>query len=85
MLVTVAPLAGRAQSSDPDWLDRLSRQLAAERGCAVEYYVNIGESELAGRRTFHARAQCTDGRQFDASLIEPAASFSLSECGVQLC
>ena len=85
MLVAAAPLSGRAQSTDPDWLDRLTRQLAAERDCAVEYYVNIGESPLAGRMTFHARAQCADGRQFDATLIEPAESFSLSECGVQIC
>jgi len=74
-----------AQSSDPAWLDRLSNQLAIEQGCAVEYYVNISEGELAGRKTFEARAQCRDGRQFDASLTEPETEFTVSECGVQVC
>jgi len=74
-----------AQSADPAWLDKLSDQLAAEQDCAVEYYVNISEGELAGRKTFEARAQCRDGRQFDASRTEPASEFTISECGVQVC
>lgn len=80
----LAPLAS-AQSSDPAWLDNLSEQLAVEQDCAVEYYLNIKEGELAGRLTFEARAQCADGRQFDGSLIEPAEDFTISECGVQVC
>mgnify|MGYP000259460195 CR=1 FL=1 len=74
-----------AQSSDPAWLDRLSDQLAIEQDCAVEYYVNISEDELAGRKTFEARAQCRDGRQFDAARTEPATEFTIKECGVQVC
>ena len=74
-----------AQSSDPAWLDRLSDQLAVEEDCAVEYYLNIREGELAGRKTFEARAQCRDGRQFDASRTEPEPDFTISECGVQVC
>lgn len=74
-----------AQSADPAWLDRLSDQLADEQGCAVEYFLNIKEGQLAGRLTFEARAQCADGRQFDGSLIEPAQEFMISECGVQVC
>lgn len=74
-----------AQSTDPAWLDRLSNQLALEHGCAVEYYLNIREDELAGRKTFEARAQCRDGRQFDAARTEPQPDFSISECGVQVC
>ena len=74
-----------AQSSDPAWLDNLSSQLAVEEDCAVEYFLNIREGTLAGRLTFEARAQCADGRQFDGSRIEPAADFTISECGVQVC
>ena len=74
-----------AQSTDPAWLDTLSDQLALEKDCAVEYYVNISEGELAGRKTFEARAQCRDGRQFDASRTEPATAFTIEECGVQVC
>ena len=77
--------AAYAQSANPAWLDMLSEQLAVEEGCAVEYYLNIKEGELAGRLTFEARAQCADGRQFDGSLIEPAEEFTISECGVQVC
>ena len=74
-----------AQSADPAWLDRLSDQLAIEYDCAVEYYVNIRENELAGRKTYEARAQCRDGRQFDAARTEPATDFTISECGIQVC
>ncbi|MCI5075764.1 hypothetical protein [Oricola sp.] len=77
--------SANAQSSDPAWLDQLSEQLASEQDCAVDYYLNIRESELAGRHTFEARAQCRDGRQFDASLTEPAEAFTIKECGVQVC
>ncbi|MFZ2102308.1 MAG: hypothetical protein WAU86_17260 [Oricola sp.] len=74
-----------AQSSDPAWLDALSSQLAVDQDCAVEYYLNIKEGALGGRRTFEARAQCRDGRQFDASLVEPADAFTIKECSVQVC
>lgn len=80
-----ATTGAMAQSADPAWLDKLSDQLAAEEDCAVEYYVNISEGELAGRKTFEARAQCRDGRQFDASRTEPEEKFAISECGVQVC
>ena len=49
LLLSVA--AASAQSSDPAWLDKLSDQLATEQGCAVDYYVNIQEGDLAGRKT----------------------------------
>lgn len=84
MALALASLA-HAQSADPAWLDNLSEQLAVEQDCAVEYYLNIKEGQLAGRLTFEARAQCADGRQFDGSLIEPAEEFTISECGVQVC
>lgn len=82
--LALAPTA-HAQSANPAWLDQLSEQLAVEKDCAVEYFLNMKEGELAGRLTFEARAQCADGRQFDGSLIEPAEDFTISECGVQVC
>lgn len=84
-IVALGLVPAGAQSSDPAWLDRLSDQLAAEQDCAVEFYLNIRESELGGRKTFEARAQCRDGRQFDAALTEPAAEFTIRSCGVQVC
>jgi len=84
MSLALMPLA-QAQSANPAWLDQLSEQLAMEKQCAVDYYVNIKEGELAGRLTFEARAQCADGRQFDGSLTEPADEFTISECGNQVC
>lgn len=87
VLVCLVGLASQvaAQSADPAWLDELSAQLASEKQCAVDYYLNIREGELAGRLTFEARAQCADGRQFDAARTEPDRKFSISECGVQVC
>lgn len=84
MTLALAPPA-MAQSANPAWLDRLTEQLAVEEGCAVDYFLNIREGELAGRLTFEARAQCADGRQFDGALTEPAEDFTISECGVQVC
>lgn len=77
--------AASAQSANPAWLDQLSEQLAVEKDCAVDYFLNMKEGELAGRLTFEARAQCADGRQFDGALTEPAEDFTISECGVQVC
>lgn len=89
MLAAVVALAGTpfayAQSSNPAWLDQLSEQLAIEEQCAVDYFLNIKEGELAGRLTFEARAQCADGRQFDGALTVPGDKFIISKCGVQVC
>lgn len=84
-ITMVMASAACAQSANPAWLDQLSEQLAVEKDCAVEYFLNMKEGELAGRLTFEARAQCADGRQFDGSLTEPAEDFTISECGVQVC
>ncbi|WP_394689870.1 hypothetical protein [Hoeflea sp.] len=84
-MVLALTLLANAQSANPAWLDRLSEQLAIEKDCAVDYFLNMREGELAGRLTFEARAQCADGRQFDGSLTEPAEAFTISECGVQVC
>ena len=85
VMTLASALAASAQSANPAWLDQLSEQLAVEKDCAVDYFLNLKEGELAGRLTFEARAQCADGRQFDGSLTEPAEEFTISECGVQVC
>ena len=74
-----------AQSSDPSWLEGLSHQLAVEQQCQVDYYVNTNEDKLGGMNTYEARAQCRDGRQFDATKIEPAESFTIRPCGTVVC
>jgi hypothetical protein len=83
LLLAAAPAL--AQSTDPAWLDDLSDQLAIEEDCAVEFYINIAEGKLGGRNTYEARAQCRDGRQFDASRIENDDKFTIAPCGVQVC
>ena len=77
--------AALAQSTDPAWLDDLGAQLAAEQQCNVEFYINASETGVVGQRTYEARAQCTDGRQFDGIRTEPAENFAISACGVQVC
>ncbi|MBO6636450.1 MAG: hypothetical protein JJ920_00085 [Roseitalea sp.] len=84
-MLAAATLPALAQSTDPAWLDAVSEQLARDEQCLVEYYVNIREGELAGRKTFEARAQCRDGRQFDAARTEPEAEFSFQLCQIQVC
>lgn len=81
----ILPAAAMAQSTDPAWLDAVSEQLARDEQCLVEYFVNTQEGELAGRKTYEARAQCRDGRQFDAARTEPEEEFSLSLCQVVVC
>ncbi|WP_421851666.1 hypothetical protein [Oricola sp.] len=88
ILAAAASLAATpalAQSSDPAWLDELSNQLAVEKDCAVEYYINIQEGQLGARQTYEARAQCRDGRQFDGFRTEPEILFTIEQCGVQVC
>ena len=83
LLATTA--AAFSQSADPAWLEDLNRQLAEQQQCEVEYYVNLHEGELGGMKTYDARAQCRDGRQFDASRIEPAKKFVIKPCGTVVC
>jgi hypothetical protein len=81
----LAQSTAHAQSSDPSWLEELSQQLAVEQQCHVEYFVNTNEGKLAGMNTYEARAQCSDGRQFDANKIEPAKKFIIRPCGTVVC
>jgi len=81
----ILPASALAQSTDPAWLEEVSEQLARDEQCRVEYFVNIREGELAGRKTYEARAQCRDGRQFDAVRTEPEPEFTFRLCEVQVC
>ncbi len=81
----LAVSAAYSQSTDPAWLDGLSHQLAAENQCRVDYYINISEGRLGGLNTYEARAQCRDGRQFDASKTEPDEKFVIRPCGTVVC
>jgi hypothetical protein len=40
---------------------------------------------LAGRRAYLARAQCVDGRQFDASKKEGDDAFAIRACQIEVC
>ncbi len=74
-----------AQSSNPAWLEQVTAQLAQEQLCEVGFFISFKEGSLGGRNTYEARAQCVDGRQFDANKVEPALEFTLKECAVSVC
>ncbi len=81
--LSVTPLS--AQSTDPEWVDALRRQLAAELQCEVNYFLNMQEGQLGTNRYYEARVQCVDGRMFDASRTEPETLFAIRPCEVQVC
>lgn len=88
LAAAVLAIAGHeavAQSNNPAWLDQLKAEIAAAESCDVTLFINIRESELAGRRLYEARVQCADGRMFDASRQEPDPHFQFQACGVQVC
>lgn len=74
-----------AQSTDPEWLDALRRQLATELQCETNYFLNISEGQLGANRYYEARVQCLDGRMFDAARTDPEVQFTIRPCGIQVC
>ncbi len=79
------PQPGAQETFDSVWLEKLNKQLMDEQDCEVAFYVRLNEGELGGRKTMEARAQCEDGRAFDASRVEPEATFTIRACDVQTC
>lgn len=69
-----------SQSTDPAWLEDVTLQLALEKQCDVGYFISMKESELAGQLFFEARAQCQDGRQFDAVRKGNMEPFRITRC-----
>lgn len=67
------------------WLDLITEQMATEKQCDVGFFVYFREGTLGGMSTYEARVQCVDGRQFDATKIEPAIMFEIKECAVTVC
>lgn len=83
-------LAAYAQSAtnndkNQPWLDLITKQMAKEKQCEVGFFVYFREGSLGGMSTYEARVQCVDGRQFDATKIEPAIMFEIKECAVTVC
>lgn len=74
-----------AQSSDPAWLEDVQNQLADEKQCEVAFFVRVTEDKLGGRETYMARAQCVDGRQFDATKTEGDDKFAVKACQIEVC
>ena len=67
------------------WLDLITKQMADEKQCDVGFFIYFREGTLGGMSTYEARVQCVDGRQFDATKIEPAIMFEIKECAVTVC
>lgn len=73
------------QSSDPSWLDDLTFQAESQIQCKISYLLRVHEGELGGQKTYEARVQCEDGRQFDAQRIGEIEQFTFKACEVQVC
>jgi hypothetical protein len=71
--------------SDPSWLDDLNFQAESQQKCKIMYLMRWRESELAGKKTYEARLQCEDGRQFDAQRIGDVEPFTFKACDTQVC
>lgn len=74
-----------AQTSDPAWLDTLNFEMEREQECEVAYYIRIKEEILGTKKTYEARVQCVDGRQFDASRVGEVEDFEIKACEVETC
>lgn len=83
-LAAYAQTASGSEESQP-WLDLITKQMAKEKQCEVGFFVYFREGTLGGMSTYEARVQCVDGRQFDATKIEPAIMFEIKECAVTVC
>lgn len=73
--------ANRSQANE-QWLDDLMLQLAVDEACDVVELLRSTEGFLGNNVFIDARVQCEDGRQFDASRLEPALEFTLKICEV---
>jgi hypothetical protein len=74
-----------AQTSDPAWLDTLNFEMERDHECEVAYYIRIKEGTLGAEKTYEARLQCVDGRQFDATRIGEMVDFEVKACEIQAC
>ena len=74
-----------AQSADPAWLDELNYQFAIEEECEVLFYMWLRERPSGGQIAQEARAQCADGRQFDATRVTPDEKFTITRCHIEVC
>lgn len=74
-----------AQTADPEWLNSLNFQMERDEQCEVAYYIRIKEDTLASEKTFEARLQCVDGRQFDATRIGEFEDFKVKRCEIETC
>lgn len=81
--LTLATSTGTPPASANDqWLDDLMLQLAVDEACDVVELMSSTEGFLGNNKFVDARVQCEDGRQFDASRVEPAEEFTLRICEV---
>ncbi|MGB7285820.1 MAG: hypothetical protein WBC71_02710 [Salaquimonas sp.] len=83
--LSCSPYSATAQTSDPEWLNALNFQMERDEQCEVAYYIRIDEGELGADKTFEARLQCVDGRQFDATRIGEFDDFEIRRCEVETC
>ena len=60
-------------------------QMERDKQGEVAYFIRFEERELGGSKTYFARLQCVDGRQFDASRKEGDARFDIQACTAEVC
>ena len=74
-----------AQSSNPEWTNKLSQQLAVDEGCEVAYFTTLVETKKEGQNFYAARSHCVDGRQFDGERLGDEGPFEIKACKVVVC
>lgn len=74
-----------AQGSDPLWLDELKAQIFQDETCDANYFLNVREYELGGKKVYETKVQCVDGRQFDATRTGEGERFVIRSCQPVVC
>lgn len=74
-----------AQGSDPLWLDELKAQIFQDETCDANYFLNVREYELGGKKVYETKVQCVDGRQFDATRTGEGERFVIKSCQPVVC
>lgn len=86
--ITTGVFAADAESgdyTDAPWLEPLTNQLAAERGCTLKLISRVKEFHLAGEPVVEGRAHCEDGRNFEFARRKKHQVFEFKICEPTYC
>ncbi|HYZ26134.1 MAG TPA: hypothetical protein VE597_04445 [Geminicoccaceae bacterium] len=83
MLARLSPAAALLAAASPalaDWQKDLAAQLRWDHECAVRFYSDVIERLIEAQMVMIAKAQCEDGRTFDAIQRDAPEDFEITEC-----